>query len=179
MFRLAFKYLSVLGLSLVPALPFLWHLGIYELKQEQIRKEVKVLFKAGLDITELDRFEFSQESYQNLEWEDNRKEFLHAGRKYDVYSVAEDSETIIVYAWLDEQESELKQKFDQLLAQHHPQPQDQEEALFQLLKQQHLASTSQLKQIEAQLKSAFPKWSADLIFFYLDRESPPPRLRFL
>ena len=179
MFRLAFKYLSVLGLSLVLALPFLWHLGIYELKQEQIRKEVKLLFKAGLDKRDLDRFEFSQESYSNLQWEDGRKEFLLSGHKYDVYSIEKDSASIIVYAWLDEQESELKQKFDQLLAQHHPQPQDQEEVLFQLLKQQHLVSRSTLKQSNAQLKSAFPKWSTNLISIYLDRESPPPRLRFL
>ena len=157
------------------ALPFLLHWGIYHYELQEIRKEVKAVFKAGLRADELDHFEWTTNEYAMLEWAEQDHEFYHQGLKYDVYSIEKKGDRIYVSAWLDHEESDLKQRFSQLLEKHQPKPNDKEQGFFQLLKNQFLPSAKVLlTPVGPELN--FAKRNFDLIHWDLERVSPPPRL---
>ena len=94
MFRSILSYGLAFSLSLAVAVPFLLHLGLYQQKVNQIRKEVKVLFESGIADHELEHFEWNLADYEALEWEEEGKEFLYHGYKYDVYRIQKEGNTV-------------------------------------------------------------------------------------
>lgn len=178
MFRLSLTYLASIGLSSLIALPFLWHLGLYEYQAQANRKEVKALFKAGIAPEELTYFEFSKAQAQNLEWEKAGREFFWQGHKYDVYALEENGDQLIISAWLDDKESALKKRFEALLKQHSPSPNQKEQEFFKLLKQQWLdPSEIPSANILPSTKTFFAK-TLGLLGAILEADDPPPRNKF-
>lgn len=177
MFRSILSYGLTFSLSLAVAVPFLLHLGLYQQKVNQIRKEVKILFEAGIADHELEHFEWMQADYEALEWEEGGKEFLYHGFKYDVYSIQKEGNTVKVSAWLDHQESSLKKRFTKLLEKHHPKPNDKELHFFKVLKNQCLASAFQFIRFDLSQKSF--RLMNDLgLGLSLTLDDPPPRFKF-
>ncbi len=77
------------------------------------------MFKIGLDEEQITKFSLDPKSYSNLEWEEEG-EFIWEGRKYDVISVELRDGVILMKAWLDDKESELRDQFHKLLKKHSP-----------------------------------------------------------
>ncbi len=177
MFRSILSYGLAFSLSLAVAVPFLLHLGLYQQKVNQIRKEVKVLFESGIADHELEHFEWNLADYEALEWEEEGKEFLYHGYKYDVYRIQKEGNTVKVSAWLDHQESSLKKRFTKLLEKHHPKPSDKELHFFKVLKNQFLAKTFLFNPFNYQEKSF--RLMNDLgLSTSLSLDDPPPRFKF-
>ena len=90
-------------------------IGLGYFQKKQIRKELKHQIIAGIDKSELVEFTFSTQEAANLSWE-HAKEFEYNGYMYDVVERLDKGDTIVMWCWKDDQETQLNQKLNSLMA---------------------------------------------------------------
>lgn len=172
MFRSIFTYLGLGALIISLILPSTLNYGLFKWQSKKVKKEVKALFKSGLQENELTIFHLEADTYQNLEWEE-AGEFIWAGHKYDVLSVEIAKGSVILKAWLDDKESDLRQRFHKLLKQHQPQRNDSDLKLIDLFKSFYFQfnSSANYFNLETSLIDGWTNLYQSLIRLL---ESPPP-----
>lgn len=172
MFSHLLKYLGLSLLIISLVLPAGLHFGAYHWQRKSIRREVKAYFKSGLKAEEIQVFHFSKENFAQLEWEE-KEEFIWQDHKYDLISQEETESGFTIRAWLDDKESELRQRFHELLKQHSPPSPEQEVKLIDFFKQYfYEENLVALAVVGFNSKESFwlgPKSESHLALFY-----PPP-----
>ena len=174
MFRSLFTYLGLGALIFSLILPSTLNYGLFKWQSKKVKKEVKALFKSGLQEDELTIFQLEAEAYRNLEWEE-AGEFIWAGHKYDVLSIEIERGSVILKAWLDDKESSLRQRFHHLLKQHQPQRNNNDLKLIDLFKGFFFQFHRPSKSI-AMETSQNDGWSNFYQSIFRLLESPPPLL---
>jgi len=172
MFRSLFTYLGLGALIFSLILPSTLNYSLFKWQSKKVKKEVKALFKSGLQEDELTIFQLEAEAYQNLEWEE-ASEFIWAGHKYDVLSIEIESGSVILKAWLDDKESSLRKRFHHLLKQHQPKRNTDALKLIDLFKGFYFQFVRPSKSWPSHT-SYNDHWSSFYQSIYRLLESPPP-----
>lgn len=174
MFSHLLKYLGLSLLIISLVLPAGLHFGAYHWQRKAIRKEVKAYFKSGLKATEIQVFHFSYADFAALEWE-GKEEFIWQNHKYDLITQENSESGITIKAWLDDKESELRQRFHKLLKQHSPPSPQQDLKLIDFFKQYFFAlNPSLVAWVDFELK--MPYWLPPKSEKHQTLIAPPPRL---
>lgn len=82
------------------------------------KRNVKHLLLSQANPADLVHFTFTMAEAENLEWE-HAKEFRFKGDMYDVVHQRKKGDSLILWCWWDSEETQLYQKFENLLA-HNP-----------------------------------------------------------
>lgn len=175
MHRLKLKHISTILLALSLMAPYLANFVCFQNHLINHKKLVKKRFSAGLRAEELTKFVFSPEEFTSLDW-DGDDEFYLNTKKYDLHHWQEYSDSIVVWAWWDDKESQLEKRFHRFLKREKDAP----------LKNKSALSLDQLSKFLANQKITFSVFAcadqhstsylAHLPKVYLKLESPPPIL---
>lgn len=174
MFRYFITYLGLAALIASLIIPSVLNYGLYTWQSQKLKKEVKTIFKAGLEQSQISSFEFEAVQYQSLERE-GKSEFFWEGHKYDLISLDFKKGKVLIKAWLDDKESSLNRQFHNLLKRHQPSSENNDQPLIDYFKGFYFQS------ITLAYKS-FPQshFGSDVFDASLDPVlkivSPPPRL---
>jgi hypothetical protein len=94
------------------------HLGLFEVRRQVVRKEMKQRIRQGLPQHALVRFSFTREAYKALEKEDGGREFWLDGHIYDVVRSTTDADgTVRIEAVDDRDEARLMAGLKELIEQ--------------------------------------------------------------
>jgi hypothetical protein len=163
--RLNLKYIIALILGFSLSAPYFTNFICFKQDQLTHRKSIKMRFNASLDIEEFEKFIFSPSEFKELDW-DGEDEFYLSQRKYDLFKVEKKGDSLIAWAWWDHTESDLEERFHQML--HHNQNRP--------LKDKPTVSLDKLSKYLAELNSSIKYFaSADerATYFALQKISPP------
>jgi len=174
MYRYLLKYLGISSLIISLILPSVLNLSLFSWRSLELRKELKARFKSGIPESECTVFLLEALEYQNLDWE-NATEFFWKDHKYDLIALEVKQGRIQLMAWLDEEESELKRRFHQLLRQHPPEQEDCPLALIDHFKNYFLDWPSAGTAF-AEYDFHVDSWINPESSAHLRNLSPPPRL---
>jgi len=88
---------------------------ILKYQKKQVKREVKWKMIIGIDKEELVLLKFTEEEKQTqLNWNDS-KEFEYKGEMYDIVETKIVGDTIYYWCWLDNEETELNKKIDDIV----------------------------------------------------------------
>jgi hypothetical protein len=136
---------SIISLIICLVAPLLATYIYLQFEKVAIRREIKHQIIAGIDKNELVQLKFSlEESANQLEWE-HSKEFEYRGQMYDVVESIIHSDSIYYWCWMDNKETALHKKLDQLLGialGNSPSKKDKEDKLLEFYKNLYCQSMS-------------------------------------
>ncbi len=159
--------------------PFLGSYIWVQIKQSQIRKEVKWKMIAGIDKKELVYMSFSiKDSQEKLNWK-HSKEFEFKGEWYDVVEQEIIGDSIHYYLWWDHEETQLNKQLNELIAltvNQNPLTKENNNRVAKLFKSLYFIEDK--VQVNNEIKSEFSQPSifkdSSFLDVYFSLDLPPP-----
>jgi hypothetical protein len=174
------KIVSIVLLACLIA-PFLGSYIWVQIKQSQIRKEVKWKMIAGIDKKELVFMTFSiKDSQEKLNWK-HSKEFEYKGEWYDIVEQEIIGDSIHYYLWWDHDETQLNKQLNELIAltvDQNPLTKENNNKVAKLFKSLYFTEEKVL--VKNEIKSEFFQpsifYNSTLVKVYYSIDLPPPDL---
>ncbi len=159
--------------------PFLGSYIWLQIKQGQIRKEVKWKMIAGIDKKELVFMTFSlEDSQEKLNWK-HSKEFEFKGEWYDIVEQKMVGDSIQYYLWWDNEETQLNKQLNELIAltvDQNPLTKENNNKVAKLFKSLYFSEDNVL--VKNEIKSEFYHptifYNSSLLEVYYSLDLPPP-----
>jgi hypothetical protein len=172
-----FKVILVAALSIVLLAPatLLWVQHKMELNAH--RKSVKHHLLSQTSKQDLAYFAFSNKEAEALNWK-HAKEFNYQGAMYDVVQRRQTADSLLLWCWLDSDETLLYKKFESLLAENpfSPHPKPQQSKLWQNFSKMLIAKPlTFVLAVSRQAKMNGTPYHFSLKTTVLNLENPPPQ----
>lgn len=154
----------------------LGYIPCFFVKQNFIRKEIKLQKKNSVPEKELASFVFTKTEFANLKWEKENKEFHYGNSMYDIVKTATDKKgNIILHCINDKQEKQLFTNLEDLVRKNSSDDKTLTK-FFKLLSNTKFSEKIIFDFVEEKTKKSFTEIHSSLISFEEKILSPPPEL---